>query len=444
MRGISLGAIAATAALLVASPAHGHTTEMQGDVFPSGAITVTWHGDPARGCAAAGLCGYSGSVGIQPTEGSYDFFLAGGQRLRDSFSYLDTSLPAVVRVKRLEGNEEAVCVDVPSEFNLELTTARAGPGRGRLGFDYGGLTTGRCAGPDLEDVLRLLPRHAISLFRLRRAAAHIDMSGEARYASGRFSGVVRSTVRLRLGASGTGGGTETTFTHRRPPRDRRPRVRIVHLHSVYRVQRFAGSLSASFGGLTEPPCADLDACGLSGTSTWAIDSSKGRFAFDAYARARRGDHGVRGAFAAMRRGRALVFGDGGAKRNLGTTTTDLTRPGGAPCHDTARAASPGFDAFTIKRGRVDLELGGDATIVADRDLLRTGCPGPRDEDMLQDVAAEGSLPAAALARRSISARLRLGGKFEAAGYAGSRAGDFTVLLRRVSARADYRRVRGGV
>ena len=66
MRGISLGAIAATGALLAAAPANAHTTELLGDISATGGVTVTWHGDPARRCAAAGLCGYSGSAGLQP------------------------------------------------------------------------------------------------------------------------------------------------------------------------------------------------------------------------------------------------------------------------------------------------------------------------------------------------------------------------------------------
>src|SRR5204863_9751716 len=179
MWGISLGAIAATGALLAATPANAHTTELLGDISATGGVTVTWHGDPARGCAAAGLCGYSGSAGLQPVYGSYDFFLAGGRRLRDSFSYLDTSLD-VTRVKRVDGSGEGACVDAP-DLSLYLTTARAGAGRGRLGFDGDGLSPGRCAGPDIQNVLALLPRHAISLSRLKKRSLSVDMSGRASF-----------------------------------------------------------------------------------------------------------------------------------------------------------------------------------------------------------------------------------------------------------------------
>jgi hypothetical protein len=219
----------------------------------------------------------------------------------------------------------------------------------------------------------------------------------------------------------------------------------VHLHSVYRVQRLAGALSATFGGLTDPPCADFDSCGVSGSSRWALDTTRGTIAFDAYARAKRSDRGLRGAFAALRRGRGLVFGDGGAAHVFGTTTADVSRPGGTPCHDTARVASPGIDVYTRVRGHVGLDFGGDTSIRADRDLTRAGCPGPRDEDILAPaIVAEGSLPAAAFAERTVTAPLRLQERFKGHGYAGSVRSDFTLELRRISARAQYRRVRGGV
>jgi hypothetical protein len=264
------------------------------------------------------------------------------------------------------------------------------------------------------------------------------------FKSGHFSGVVRSTLRLRLGRAGTG-GTDIIYPPRRPPRDHRKRVRIVHLHTVYRVQRFAGALTASFGGLADPACTDFDACGLRGSSSWSLDSGRGTFVFDAYARARRSDRGLRGAFRAIGRGRAFAEGDGYPGRAFGHTVVDLTRPDGAPCHDTTRVSSAGFSAYTIRAGRVHLELGGDANVLAGGELLRTGCPGPRDEDILgPDVIATGSMPAASLARRSITTRLGDRRAFEGHGYSGTENAGFTVELRRASARAKYLRVRGGV
>src|SRR5213078_3755595 len=125
------------------------------------------HGDPARGCAAAGLCAYSGSIGVQGVEGGYDFRLVGGRRLRDAYGYLDTASSPIVRVRRAEGTQEGACVDSPPDFTLDVTTARAGSNRTRLGLDAEGLSSGRCAGPELRRVVALLPRHPLSLSRLK-------------------------------------------------------------------------------------------------------------------------------------------------------------------------------------------------------------------------------------------------------------------------------------
>jgi len=93
--------------------------------------------------------------------------------------------------------------------------------------------------------------------------------------------------------------------------------------------------------------------------------------------------------------------------------------------------------------RLSFEFGGEDTYPSDVDLLRTGCPGPRDEDVLglRNPAA-GSVPLAALGRSSIDVRMRGSGHFRAAGYSGTRSADVALGLRRLSLRAVYRRARG--
>jgi hypothetical protein len=219
-------------------------------------------------------------------------------------------------------------------------------------------------------------------------------------------------------------------------------VRVVHLHARYRVTRLDGSLSTSFGALTEPPCADLDACGVSGTSRWAMSSSRGTVAIEAFARARRSDHGVRGALAAIRRGGAIAYGDGDLSGNPGTTTADVSRSGGARCHDTAGVSSPGVSATDVASARLRFELGGEDAYPSSADLVRTGCPGPRDEDVIgvHDIAA-GSVPLGVLAQRSFGVHMTGGARFASHGYSGTRSADFALDLRRVSVHAVYRRAR---
>jgi hypothetical protein len=440
MRGIAIGAMAGAAALVAAAPADARAVGASGNLVSRGGITVAWHGDPARGCAAAGLCGYSGSVEIRPDQGQYDFVLK-GRRLAESYSFLDLySTPPVIRVKRTDAaGEDGACVDQPLASDFGLTAANAGHGQVRFGLAVPDLSTARCAGPDLSSLVARLPRRTRSLSRLTKRGAFVDFSGQVPFTAGRFRGTVRSTLRLRFSRSAP---DVSSHSVPRPP-DRRPRVRIVQLHARYRVTRVEGSLSGSFAALTDPPCADLDACGVSGTVTWAVSSNRGIFAIDAFARARRTDHGVRGALAAIRRGRGIVYGDGDLARDFGTTTADVSRSGGTPCHDTAGASAPGLAVTDAASRRLTFELGGEDAFFASADLMRTGCPGPRDEDVLGvHRLAAGSLPIGVLADRSFGVRMRGSGRFASHGYSGTRSADFTLGLLRTSVRATYRRARG--
>src|SRR3979409_996356 len=56
-------------ALLVCAPAAAANEQLS----TSGSIVYTWHGDPARGCAQAGVCGVRGALVIQPQGGAYVF-----------------------------------------------------------------------------------------------------------------------------------------------------------------------------------------------------------------------------------------------------------------------------------------------------------------------------------------------------------------------------------
>src|SRR5437870_6510674 len=82
------------------------------DLTASGTIVVTWHGDPARGCAAAGMCGYSGSATLDTTGGDGTLILSGSRRIEDTSFDLQSAI--VVRVRRAAAGGEAggTCVDV--------------------------------------------------------------------------------------------------------------------------------------------------------------------------------------------------------------------------------------------------------------------------------------------------------------------------------------------
>jgi hypothetical protein len=437
-------AVALPAAVLLASaaPAAARPVEVSGSLAPRGTVTIAWHGDPARGCAAAGLCGYSGSVTIPADDGNYDFTMAGG-RLLDGYVFVESyARQPVVRVKRTEaGAEGGACVDTMSGTAIDLNTARAGRNRLRLSLDEEGVSPGRCAGPELTGLLTKLPHRTRTLSRLVAGRARVaDFSGDATFSRGRFSGTIHSTLRVGF-RKGDAGVYESG-----PPggRSRRRRIRVADVHAVYRVVTLEGAISTSFVGLTDPPCADLDACGVSGSSRWAVRSAHGRFAFDATARARRGDRGVRGAVAAVRRGPARVFGDGDLSRSVGTTTADVSRAGGGgACHDRASASSPGVSVYNEPRTRLRFEFAGEDAAPSPTDLLRTGCPGPREEDVLGfGSPAAGSVSMQAFGRQTITTRMRDSGRFERSAYSGTHSSDLTLGLRLVSIHASYRRARG--
>ena len=440
MRGVSLGAMAVSAALVAAAPAHARDRDYAGTLSVSGRVTVSWHGDPARGCAAAGLCGYAGAVTLRPDDGDYDFVVNGRGRLSEGIGDLYAFLHSpVVRVRRTDGGgDEGGCVDTTSGSSFELTPSRAGGRRVRVGLVGVGLSSGRCAGPSLAGVVTRLPRRTRTISDLTRGGAQLDFSRTFSYSVGRFSGTVRSTLRIRLERS----TPDTSFAPGYAPPHPRRLKRVVHVRAVYRVSDFTGSLTTQFTGLTDAPCADFDACGVSGSSRWAVAGRRGTFVVEGDALARRRDRGLRGALRAIRRRGAYVNGDAELYRNFGTTTADVSRAGGAPCHDTAGVASPGLFAFR-SGNRFVLELGGEEADPASGDLLRAGCPGPRDADAIgSSPAATGSIPVTAIGRRLLQVRLRRSKSFAGRAYSGSSAADFALGLRRVSLQFAYRRARG--
>lgn len=65
-------AAAIVVALVHAAPAAGGTNQLPSSLTlsASGSVTVTWQGDLARGCAAAGLCGTYGELILRSNGGS--------------------------------------------------------------------------------------------------------------------------------------------------------------------------------------------------------------------------------------------------------------------------------------------------------------------------------------------------------------------------------------
>jgi hypothetical protein len=181
----------------------------------SGAVTITWHGDPARGCEQAGLCGYRGSLSVRPMPSGELTVSASHGRVTDGYGYMDLTRSDVIRVRREEaGQPTGGCVDVASAGQIPIAVAPGARGRVRLALAAAGLSPVRCAGPALDPALRNLPGDVLALGRLGRAGTTIDLGGKRTFVSGRFSGTVVSTLRART-APGGGGFTSTLSFARR-------------------------------------------------------------------------------------------------------------------------------------------------------------------------------------------------------------------------------------
>ena len=427
---------------MAAAPAYGKLTEVSGRLSTTGAITVTWHGDRARGCAAAGLCGYRGSTLARVTDGQFQLLFRKG-RLRFGFAEVFGPAP-VARVRRTEGTGEGGgCVDLAPETPLEMTTSRARTSSSvRIGFIESGLSAGRCAGPDVSLALSQLPRHAIAISRLTHPGSMVDLSGSAPFRAGRFSGTVRSTIKARVRPPAEpllAPGDRPPP----PPRASGPLVRLVDVLVRYRVTGLSGKVSTTFGGLRGPFCASLDSCGVAGTANWAILSAGGSLLIDGEARARPAEHGLRDALVAIRRQPGFINTQGSLRHALGATAATVVRPDGIACHDSQTVLAPDL-VTNYDDGAMKFALGGEGEYYPSHDVLRTGCPGPMESDVLgRGAVASGSIPGAAIGRRRLRVAMTGAGRFGGAGYSGSHRSGFTLTLRREAVHYSYALVRRG-
>ena len=427
------------AALFAAAPAGARERELSAGVSATGSITVTWHGDRARGCAAAGLCGYRGSTSADPVDGQLYVSVSRRGRL-DAYGDLETQSPTLSRVQRREGSGALdTCVDASPPEDFEITVRQRTRETARVGLAGDAVTAGRCAGPDLADVLLKIPERPVSLAGLLRGHTTIDLAARLPFRSGRFSGRIVSTLRLHVGRGRTSPGIQVEIPG--TPASERPLARVAELHAVYRVSRFAGRFATTFRGLGEPACSGVDACGVSGAAEWAIQSRGGIVAIDAAALVRPSDRGLRGLRAALARGKGgdgFLDGRAELRHETGTTSVRLDRAGGAICKDSKSTLPPFLWVRGGRRG-LSLLLGSPVVFPMGPDPLRAGCPGPTRAAVASHRSlAFAPLPLAAVGRRRIEVPLVAGGKFDDGAYRGAWGSRFTIRLERVKTRLTYR------
>jgi hypothetical protein len=416
------GSIAATALAVVGAPPATASRGLGMSLRVSGSLVATWHGDPARGCAAAGVCDVSGSATYRPGfEGRLDVS-------RDSvgFGGADSAQAPVVRVRDGTPGARIPCADV-----LEA-------GFSPLGFEYLGdelqvtledleLSAGRCAGPRTLDLAHALPHGSVKTRLLRRAPRVLDLSARSRFAAGPFTGEVVSTVRLALGRAHT---VRDRFLPGivRVPSGRGGRTRYSVLDLRYRIAEVAGALVTDFHGLPDPACGALGACGTTGSSSYTLKGVSGRVDVTGVRRLRRGQRrpSVGAELRALRKGSLPVYADSRLWKARATVSERVTSPG-VSCSDSLFTEPPIVESRSTRKELILLVRSGDLGDLGD--TLRTRCPGPSQSDVLRRGSlAHGGIAVGAVGGKALQVPLASARAFSRNGYAGSRHGQLDLRL----------------
>ncbi|MGH2914624.1 MAG: hypothetical protein ACRDMX_06530 [Solirubrobacteraceae bacterium] len=414
----------ALAATCAPATARAHRTV---NVTVSGSLTFVWTGEAARGCAAAGQCGVSGSLQIDSDGGTNSGFPAPAPDLSDPNT--------VVRATSAAANGSAApstCTDllgIDTTISLSRRRATLAPP------PFEPISAGRCAGPTSGDLARL------SLPIARLGAGRFSLAGSVTFGAGPFSVTAISSLRvLRSSATPPFGfsGSASSGVGVGSPLRSRPALQESAQYT-YRIASVAGALSTKFSGLAAPLCQALGACAAAGTVT---DSPHGRgqVHFFAYRIVKRRASRAQ-ALADVRGGRLQVSSTLNGTSLSDTISEAVDLPGRA-CSDTVAGqlalADNGF------RHGVDVVSLGDnsATTGVALDALRTRCPGPSEQGALRDrPLARGSLAASSLGARRIAIVLRGGRAFTGTAYAGREAGSLVLTLALVHAGGGTQKIR---
>ena len=233
--------------LLLIAPTAGAGQRVE--IHPSGALTITWHGDPARGCAEAGVCDLAGSVTLAPdiggdqvSESPGNSVLAGiGTRSRTRRCASCAARPTI-------RSGSASTASGPS--SCRWATAARGPRASSSPASAcpfsGALPANRCGGPLGADLTRALPAVSVRARDLRRPDVKLDFSGRRPFASGAFSGEVSSALVFRAHVSRVADRIDAG-RRPRPVRSRKRRFAAVDLE--YRMTPGPDPLAIAFRGL---------------------------------------------------------------------------------------------------------------------------------------------------------------------------------------------------
>jgi hypothetical protein len=445
-----VGALAGTAicVLLLSAPASGHARAATGcsssssssiglpggakilsetdvPVCLTGQVEVSFSSDALAHCG----CGYVGTDSWQPQGGGDLDVLAyrrHGRRQFDTTLLLGGSISGRDAVERRPPTgQTTACSDTTGADSGGFLSPPVRAGRIVVSLAQSGaaLIGTRCAGPLAVDVAAALPTASISLRRIAHGGAVLDLRGTHPFAAHGLSGVVRSTVVLRLGRA--------RATHPSSPVPSAPghgqRIRAITVS--YRVERLRGSAVADVRTLTDPgQCGPFDACGLSGALTVAPASAHGGsvslFAEASAARPRRDLLAAVGLSTHGNPARIGVAGSGEQSLH-GTVAADLNQ--GGECRDQTRLSAASVQ-LQSHAGRLLISLSPVST--SGTDPLRTRCPGP---ELGQHALTSATLPRSALRRQVVTVALG-GNAFGDGPYRVRTHSTMIITLRRVRVR----------
>lgn len=435
MRGFGrAGWVALVAAALVptgpASAAKVRTVKNE-SIIATGSLTYTWSGDPARGCAAVGVCGIHGELILRPQTSGQN--VAPG--LGPVSVFLDPSSAA--RVVRKEGGAVVgECVDLPaSSFDMLFFTL---PRRGAKtsATIQSPPSSGRCAGPTGADLAR------VSVRVRRTGRLSFDLTGTRSFTAGPFSGTLVSTVRLAPAPASFGAEGSSSVGSSGPggPTAARPLLEFVQLR--YRVSPAPSGIETRFSGASPPGCQILDACATSGSLAFSIQPTRTLTVI--------GERQVH-----SRLSREQVLNDVRQGRlslstyvvMAGRVSETFNWSDGSSCRDTVTTPSlilsDGFAGAPTAGRTIPVTLianGGPGS-----NVFRTRCPGPDDADLFgantnggPQTYARGSVTTAQLLAKQSVVMLSEPGAFNGLGYVGSRSGAvaLNLTLTKVTARTQ--------
>ena len=394
-----LSALLGAGVLLLPATAHAQRVPLEQIVSATGTVTVTWHGDPARGCAAAGVCDVSGVATLPADQSGLSFGGTVGAKPAEVSVELEQGTTRVVRGPLTD--PLGVCVD---RADADVTLApRRGAG-GSVTFVQRGVfaarVKGRCAGPLAADLKDVLPSATISAEAARRDHQQLRLRGTRPFVSGPYTG----TVVTHLDADvDYGPADEEQFDPDGPPPTAGPVTTaptMVMATFTFALQTPGGTLTRTFGGADG--CATLDACGMAGTDTLTVPaaaSTQLRLS-TTISRSRlrgRGVSAVRDAI--LRRG---VQFDGAGPADLAGGRWNRTVAFGGATTACGETAEPGPLSLESRRSGQVLRL----ALGTDRDTTTSAflrCPGPgaalaSDFVGIDPPPAVGDVPLATLLR----------------------------------------------